>query len=57
MEAFHLLFLREKGMPTMVSHPDQEHSYVLTGEIIFHVGDAQYRPKPRKLPTGSTLQK
>jgi transcriptional regulator with XRE-family HTH domain len=45
MEVFHLVFPREKGMATMVSHPGQEHCYVLAGEIIFHVGDAQYRLK------------
>jgi transcriptional regulator with XRE-family HTH domain len=45
MEVFHLVFPREKGMPTMVSHPGQEHCYVLAGEIVFHVGDAQYRLK------------
>jgi transcriptional regulator with XRE-family HTH domain len=45
MEVFHLVFPREKGMPTMVSHPGQEHCYVLSGEIVFHVGDAQYRLK------------
>lgn len=45
MEVFHLVFPREKGMPTMVSHPGQEHCYVLSGEILFHVGDAQYRLK------------
>jgi quercetin dioxygenase-like cupin family protein len=45
MEVFHLVFPREKGMPTMVSHAGQEHCYVLAGEIVFHVGDAQYRLK------------
>src|SRR3954469_1930842 len=45
MEVFHLVFPREKGMAAMVSHPGQEHCYVLSGEIVFHVGDAQYRLK------------
>jgi quercetin dioxygenase-like cupin family protein len=45
MEVFHLVFPREKGMPTMVSHPGQEHCFVLSGEIVFHVGEAQYRLK------------
>lgn len=43
MEVFHLVFPREKGMAATVSHPGQEHCYVLSGEIVFHVGDAQYR--------------
>ena len=45
MEVFHLVFPREHGMQTMVSHPGQEHCYVLAGEIVFHVGDAQHRLK------------
>lgn len=45
MEVFHLVFPRAKGMETAVSHPGQEHCYVLSGEVLFHVGDAQYRLK------------
>ncbi len=45
MEVFHLVFPREHGVQTMVSHPGQEHCYVLSGEIVFHVGDAQHRLK------------
>ena len=45
MEVFRLVFPREKGMAAMVSHPGQEHCYVLSGEIVFHVGDVQYRLK------------
>jgi transcriptional regulator with XRE-family HTH domain len=45
MEVFHLVFPREKGMEAMVSHPGQEHCYVLAGEVRFFVGDAEYRLK------------
>ncbi len=45
MEVFHLVFPRETGMTSMVSHPGQEHCYVLSGEVMFFVGDAQYRLK------------
>jgi transcriptional regulator with XRE-family HTH domain len=45
MEVFHLVFPREHGMQTMVSHPGQEHCYVLAGEIVFYVGEAQHRLK------------
>lgn len=45
MEVFRLVFPRGKGMATMVSHPGQEHCYVLSGEIVFHVGVAQHRLK------------
>ncbi len=45
MEVFHLVFPREKGMETMVSHPGQEHCYVLSGEVLFFVGDEQVRLK------------
>jgi quercetin dioxygenase-like cupin family protein len=33
-------------MPTMVSHPGQEHCYVLSGEVLFHVGDRTHRLGP-----------
>lgn len=45
MEVFHLVFPREKGMEAMVSHPGQEHCYVLSGEVLFFVGEEQYRLK------------
>ena len=45
MEVFHLVFPRAKGMQATVSHPGQEHCYVLSGEVLFHVGDQQYRLK------------
>jgi len=45
MEVFHLVFPRARGMATTVSHPGQEHCYVLSGEVLFHVGDSQYRLK------------
>lgn len=38
MEVFHLVFPRKNRMPVMVSHPGQEHCYVLSGEILFFVG-------------------
>jgi transcriptional regulator with XRE-family HTH domain len=45
LEVFHLVFPRRKGMAAMVSHPGQEHCYVLSGEILFFVGNAEYRLK------------
>jgi transcriptional regulator with XRE-family HTH domain len=45
MEVFHLVFPRDKGMETTVSHPGQEHCHVLSGEVRFFVGDAEYRLK------------
>lgn len=45
MEVFHLVFPRGKHMETMVSHAGQEHCHVLSGEVLFHVGEAQYRLK------------
>lgn len=42
LEVFHLVFPREKRMEAMVSHPGQEHCYVLSGEVLFFVGDAQH---------------
>ena len=46
MEVFHLVFPRAKGMPATVSHPGQEHCYVLSGEVLFHVDGVQHRLKP-----------
>ena len=50
MEVFHLVFprasSRHRGMPATVSHPGQEHCYVLSGEVLFHVAGQQHRLKP-----------
>ena len=46
LEVFHLVFPRAKGMPTTVSHPGQEHCYVLSGEVVFHVDGVAHRLKP-----------
>jgi transcriptional regulator with XRE-family HTH domain len=43
MEVFHLVFPRRNRMQVMVSHPGQEHCYVLSGTILFFVGDACHR--------------
>lgn len=43
MEVFHLVFPRAKGMQATVSHPGQEHCYVLSGEVLFHVGGVRHR--------------
>lgn len=45
MEVFHLVFPRRDGMTAMVSHPGQEHCYVLSGEVRFFVGETEYRLK------------
>ncbi len=45
LEVFHLVFPRAKGMSAMVSHPGQEHCYVLSGEVLFHVDGATHRLK------------
>lgn len=42
MEIFHLVFPRKNRMPVMVSHPGQEHCYVLSGEILFFVGNEKH---------------
>ncbi|MGI8527293.1 MAG: helix-turn-helix domain-containing protein [Pseudolabrys sp.] len=39
MEVVHLVFPRRNRMPVMVSHPGQEHCYVLSGTIRFLVDD------------------
>jgi len=39
---FHLVFPRRNKMPVMVSHPGQEHCYVLSGEILFFVGGERH---------------
>jgi len=43
MEVFHLVFPRRNKMNVMVSHPGQEHCYVLSGEIWFFVGEERHR--------------
>jgi transcriptional regulator with XRE-family HTH domain len=45
LEVFHLVFPAKARMETMVSHPGQEHCYVLSGEVRFLVGEEQYRLK------------
>ncbi|TNE35082.1 MAG: cupin domain-containing protein [Alphaproteobacteria bacterium] len=45
MEVFYLVFPREKRMEVLVSHPGQEHCYVLSGEILFTVGEETHRLK------------
>jgi quercetin dioxygenase-like cupin family protein/DNA-binding Xre family transcriptional regulator len=42
LEVFHLVFPRKNKMPVMVSHPGQEHCYVLSGEILFFVGGERH---------------
>jgi hypothetical protein len=42
---FHLVFPRAKGMQATVSHPGQEHCYVLSGEVLFHVDGTTHRLK------------
>jgi quercetin dioxygenase-like cupin family protein len=42
MEVFHLVFPRRNKMKVMVSHPGQEHCYVLSGEIWFFVGGERH---------------
>ena len=42
MEVFHLVFPRQNRMPVAVSHPGQEHCYVLSGEICFHVAGERH---------------
>jgi quercetin dioxygenase-like cupin family protein/DNA-binding Xre family transcriptional regulator len=38
MEVFHLVFPKRNKMTVMVSHPGQEHCYVLSGAIFYFVG-------------------
>ena len=45
LEVFHLVFPRARGMQAAVSHPGQEHCYVLSGEVLFHVDGVQHRLK------------
>ena len=46
LEVFQLVFPRREAMQTMVSHPGQEHCYVLRGAILFHVGGQTHRLGP-----------
>lgn len=50
MEVFHLVFPLRERMSAMVSHPGQEHCYVLSGEIDFYVGESC-----RRLRTGEGI--
>lgn len=43
MEVFHLIFPRKNRMTAMVSHPGQEHCYVLSGSIDYFVGSEKHR--------------
>ncbi len=43
LEVFHLVFPLREAMETLVSHPGQEHCFVLSGEILFHVGGHRHR--------------
>ncbi|TDR94582.1 helix-turn-helix domain-containing protein [Enterovirga rhinocerotis] len=43
IEVFHLVFPEENRMEALVSHPGQEHCYVLSGEVIFHVAGEEHR--------------
>jgi transcriptional regulator with XRE-family HTH domain/quercetin dioxygenase-like cupin family protein len=45
MEVFHLVFPEENRMQTMVSHPGQEHCFVLSGEVMFFVADERHHLK------------
>jgi len=45
LEVFHLVFPAKARMEAMVSHPGQEHCYVLSGEVRFLVGEEQHRLK------------
>jgi len=42
MEVFHLIFPRKNRMTAMVSHPGQEHCYVLSGAIDYFVGGEKH---------------
>lgn len=46
MEIFHLIFPRREHMKAMVSHPGQEHCYVISGEVYFYVGEEVHRLRP-----------
>ena len=39
MEVFHLVLPASEKMEAFVAHPGQEHCYVLSGEVIFDIGD------------------
>jgi transcriptional regulator with XRE-family HTH domain len=43
MEVFHLVFPPHNRMKMLVSHPGQEHCYVLSGEILFDVAGERHR--------------
>ena len=43
LEVFHLVFPLRETMETLVAHPGQEHCFVLSGEILFHVDGQRHR--------------
>lgn len=43
IEVFHLVFPERNRMDAFVAHPGQEHCYVLSGEIVFHVAGETHR--------------
>lgn len=43
LEVFHLVFPHRETMPTRIAHAGQEHCYVLSGEVLFHVGGQVHR--------------
>lgn len=45
LEVFHLVFPAKARMEAMVSHPGQEHCYVLSGDVRFFVGEERHRLK------------
>lgn len=45
-EVLHLVFPEREKMQTLVSHPGQEHCYVLEGEVDFYVGSECHRLGP-----------
>lgn len=42
LEVFYLVFPLDNPMTTAVSHPGQEHCFVLSGSVIFHVGQESH---------------
>lgn len=42
MEIFHLVLPKSDKMEAFVAHPGQEHCFVISGEVIFDVGDQSH---------------
>lgn len=42
MEVFYLVFPKDERMESFVSHPGQEHCYVISGEVLFDVVDESH---------------